>query len=223
MYRETKATIATVLVTAIIVGVGIHWYYTKYTKDLPENKVTPEEEVITVEPEVTIAPEPIVEGTPPAETVFDPKTFYNKISKYYIDHPKNWYWHHYGINQYDKYDYAAFDTASLSETLGNEYVGKVVIMVKNSPEAEALVEEKIAENTKWLNNVTLEIYSKEDFKIRIQRGEMENDELQIGSSNVRINAYIVKGNTEYSIGIAGPTPEEEKIFMQMVASFRFEE
>ncbi|MDP4008260.1 MAG: hypothetical protein Q8P68_03660 [Candidatus Peregrinibacteria bacterium] len=238
MYNEAKSPILAILITAIIVGGGMYWYNNKNVESVVEE---PEENEVVIESEEeVVVPAPIVEETPStetapvveneaesevleltAETVFEPQTFTNKIYKYSIDFPKNWYWHHYGI--VNGMDYASFDSTALPETLGSEYAGKIVVMV-GMPEGYSSVEAMIAEQEKWLNNVTkrIHIYA-EAWSIIIVRGEMPEDGLSMGSSNVRMSAYFAKDGKLYIMSVAGPTPEEEKIFEQMVASFRFEE
>lgn len=250
MYKETRETVLTILLTALIVGGGMYWFYNSdRTDDVPEDtgnetvsegnvaeenepaeneiglpglsgEETSSEETSSVEA-VVVGEEENVPTELETAKVFEPKIFTNKIYKYSIDFPKDWYWHHYGIQKSDGSDIASFDSQSLPETLQGEYAGKVVIIAGKGAKPFT-DEEQIAEMKKWLNNVTVRTIVREGPDIKIVRGEM-TDGLSMGSTNVRMSAYLTKDDIHYSIGIAGPTPEEEKIFEQMVASFRFEE
>ena len=230
MYNEAKSPILAILLTAIIVGGGMYWYNNKDGENIVEE---PEEnEVVTESEEEVVVPAPIVEKTLPvgttpvvnneaeseepeftAETVFEPQTFTNKIYKYSIDFPKNWYWHHYGKDP----DLAAFDTKSLPETTGQDYPGKVMVYrLSGESYKEALG------NAYALMHITERKYILSGGQeVTIIRGEYPN------SGALSLLAFISnKGNT-YMIQIVGDinqnlTPEDEKIFEQMVASFRFE-
>lgn len=253
MYKETRETLLTVLLTAAIVGGGMYWFYNSNgERNVPE---TDEEEVVS-ENEVTLPRlSERTEGTVPTEAlpvkeettnegvaeetrvptnytekVFEPKNYTNEEVMYSIDFPKDWYWRHYGTQIWGYTDAAgnvygadvlAFDTSSLPDTVQGEYIGKVVIMAAASKEI-TLNESNIADMKKWLNNVTVRVINREGPDITIVRGQMV-DGLSMGATDVRMSAFTRKDNISYSISIAGPTPEEEKIFEQMVASFRFEE
>lgn len=252
MYKETRETVLTILLTALIVGGGMYWFYNSdmaddVSVDIENETVSEENESAENEiglpelneGEISSVEKVIVGDENNASTeletarVFEPKNYTNKEGKYSIDFPKDWYWHHYWSqpgpytdeigNNFGGGDLLAFDTQSLPDTLQGEYVGKIVIYANPTMDPISANEQQIAEMKKWYNYVTLRTIVKDGPDITVVRGEMPEDGLSMGSTNVRISAFIIKDNFAYTIGIAGPTPEEEKIFEQMVASFRFEE
>lgn len=241
MYKETRETVLTILLTALIVGGGMYWFYNSDRVDnvaenaenetvseetvAEENESAEEASAIEIAVEETSPIDEVVVGEESTSTtefepavVFEPKKFTNKISHYSVEFPKNWYWHHY---TWDGQDMAAFDSRPLPETPGQETNGKIAIYVTSYQVAEELM----ASDEQWLTNVTKKTYMyAQAWPMTIMRGEMASPALTSpGATNVRMNAYITKDGQAYAFAGVGLTPEEEKIFEQMVASFRFEE
>lgn len=243
MYKETRETVLTILLTALIVGGGMYWFYNSdRTDDVPEdteNETVSEgnvaEENEPAENEIglpglnegeTSSVEEVVVGEEedvPTELetarAFEPQTFTNKGSHYpySVDFPKNWYSRYY---TWDGQDMAAFDSRPLPETSGQETTGKIAIFVTTYQGAEGLM----ASDERGLTNLTKKthIYA-EAWPMTITRGEMGGHALTSpGATNVRMGAYINKDGQAYAFMGVGLTPDEEKIFEQMVASFRFE-
>lgn len=233
MYKETRETVLTIFLTALIVGGGMYWFYNRnaeksVTEVTEEETVSEERE--SAENEVSLPGLGEEEKTAVSEDAsteletakaFEPQTFTNKGSHYpySVDFPKNWYSKHY---TWDGQDLAAFDTRPLPETSGQDTTGKIAIFVTTYQGAEELM----ASDEQWLTNVTKKTHMyAEAWPMTIMRGEMGGPALTLrpGATNVKMGAYINKDGQVYAFAGVGLTPDEEKIFEQMVASFRFEE
>jgi|GEM_PF-6818677 len=149
------------------------------------------------------------------EQTFEPKTFNNNVMKYSIDHPKDWYWNHYGYQNEVMKDIAAFSTNPLSEYLGS-YPGKITIQVLDRD-----LDTVVNEGSQDLENMTKEVIEFNGISAAKVRGQLPSDGMSVGDSNVVLSIFFQKDGLTYIINTMGSTPEEEQIFNQMIESFKF--
>ncbi|MBT6069390.1 hypothetical protein HOG48_06600 [Candidatus Peregrinibacteria bacterium] len=153
---------------------------------------------------------------PGIETVFEPKTFTNEGYGYSIDHPKNWHRSHYGKLNDIALDVAGFDPNPL---LGPpvEYLGLVSVNILDKRTTEVS-----AELQKNLQNIKIDPFPmKNGMKATYLSGELPPDGLNMGASNKLIFVFFQRNQKAWVLQAVGPTPDQEKIFNQMVESFKF--
>lgn len=148
------------------------------------------------------------------EKVFEPKTFTNKVYHYTIDHPKNWYWNDYGYQNDIMRDIVGFSKDPLSEYIGS-YPGKVVVQIMNRSLAEIIAE------SQGLENMTQETIKFNGINATKIRGELPEDGMSVGDTRLVINVFFEKNDLTYIINTMGATDDDEKLFYQMVESFKF--
>ena len=147
--------------------------------------------------------------------VFEPKTFENNGYGYTIDYPKNWYWSHPGKLSDNIPDAVGFGPAPIMD--GSEYMGSIVIQIFTDSKQKMVSQQK-----QWLENVETKDFTLDgSIQVTQVRGTMPAGGMQMGSTDVIIAIFFTRNGKTFTIQAIGPTPEDEKIFSQMVDSLRF--